>query len=89
MSRIGKQLIKIPEGVEVKINDNLISVKGPKGELSRELHPEIKAEVKDKEISITLKDNKSSNSAIWGTFRALIANMITGVSKGFEKKTDL
>jgi len=86
MSRIGKQLIKIPEGVEVKINDNLISVKGPKGELSRELHPEIKAEVKDKEISITLKDNKSSNSAIWGTFRALIANMITGVSKGFEKK---
>ena len=86
MSRIGKQPIQIPDGVEVKINNNLIFVKGPKGELSQELHPEIKAEIKDKEILITLKHNKSFNFAIWGTFRALIANMIIGVSKGFEKR---
>ena len=86
MSRIGKQSIQIPENVEVKISDNLISVKGPKGELMLELISEIKAEIKDEEVLVNPRDAKKVNPAIWGTFRALIANMITGVSKGFEKK---
>jgi len=86
MSRIGKQSIQIPDNVEVKINDNLIFVKGPKGELNQELNPEIKVEIKDKEILVNLKEDKKENAPIWGTYRALIANMVTGVSKGFEKR---
>lgn len=86
MSRIGKQSIQIPDGVEIKINNNLILAKGPKGELSRELHPDINAEIKDKEILVTLKEDKKDNNVIWGTYRALISNMVTGVNKGFEKR---
>jgi len=86
MSRIGKQPIQIPDGVEIKINNNLILAKGPKGELSRELHPDINAEIKDKEILVTLKGDKKDNNVIWGTYRALISNMVTGVNKGFEKR---
>jgi len=86
MSRIGKQPIPIPENVEVKINDGLIFVKGPKGELTRKIDSDISVEIKDREILVNLKDTKKGNSAIWGTYRALIANMVTGVSKGFEKR---
>jgi len=86
MSRIGSQPIQIPDGVEVKIDDNLIVVKGPKGELKQKIHPEIDIKIKDKEIIVKLEQSKKSNTAIWGTFRALIANMIKGAIKGFEKK---
>jgi large subunit ribosomal protein L6 len=86
MSRIGKQPIPIPENVEVKINDGLIFVKGPKGELTRKIDSDINVEIKDREILVNLKNAENGNSAIWGTYRALIANMVTGVSKGFEKR---
>lgn len=86
MSRIGKQPIQIPEGVEVKIDDNLVVVKGPKGELTQELHPEIAIEIKDKEVLVKLAEKSKKSSAIWGTYRALIGNMIEGVTKGFEKR---
>lgn len=86
MSRIGRKIIKIPDGVEVKINNNLITVKGPKGELSRELISEISAEVKDNNLLIGLKENKKGDSVLWGTNQALINNMILGVSRGFDKR---
>ncbi|MDP2934178.1 MAG: 50S ribosomal protein L6 [bacterium] len=86
MSRIGKKIIRIPDGVDVKVNNNLITIKGPKGELSRELISEISAEVKENNLLINLKKNKKGDSALWGTNQALINNMILGVSKGFEKK---
>lgn len=86
MSRIGKQPIQIPENVDVKIDDGLIVVKGLKGELKQKLHREIIVEIKDKEVLIKLKQTKKINNAIWGTFRSLIANMIKGVTDGFEKK---
>ncbi|MBU3923070.1 50S ribosomal protein L6 [Patescibacteria group bacterium] len=82
MSRIGKQPIIIPDNIDVKINDNLILVKGPRGELQETIHPDVSVEIKDKEI--ILKNN--NNSAIWGTMRSLIFNLIKGVSDGFEKK---
>lgn len=85
MSRIGKQPIKISEGVEVKLDDDLILIKGPKGELKQKLHPDIEVEVKDKEVIIKLKEGTKS-TAIWGTFRSLVANMLKGVTEGFEKK---
>ena len=89
MSRIGKQPIKIPENVEVKISEDLIMVKGPKGELSQKIKPEIKVELKDKELRINpIKETKSIR-ALWGLFRVLIFNMIKGVTEGFEKKLEI
>lgn len=83
MSRIGKQPIKIPEGVEVKISGNFISVKGPKGEISRRLHDSIS--VKQEGDSILTAPKDESSRALWGTFRSLISNMIEGVKNGFQK----
>lgn len=84
MSRIGKQPINIPEGVEIKIDKDLILVKGKKGELTQKLMSEV--EIKDKTIILKESQKTKESSALWGTFRALIANMVEGVSKGFEKK---
>ncbi len=86
MSRIGKQPVIIPEGVEIKIDKNLIMVKGKKGELTQKLTPEIRVEIKDKKIIIQELQKTKNSSALWGTFRALIFNMVEGVSKGFQKK---
>ena len=85
MSRIGKQAIKIPEDVEVKLDGNLLVVKGPKGDLSHKLNRDIDLEIKDKELLVKVKKGKKS-SVIWGTSRALMNNMVEGVTKGFEKR---
>ena len=89
MSRIGKKPILIPEGIEVKIEGNKITVKGPKGELQREIRPEIKFEIKDKEIFVLPKIETKKTKALWGTTRALLSNMIKGVKEGFEKKLEI
>ncbi len=89
MSRIGKKPIKIPQGVEVKINDGFVFIKGPKGELKRKIRPEIKAEIKEDEILINpTKEDKKTN-AFWGLTRSLVSNMVEGVSEGFEKKLQI
>jgi large subunit ribosomal protein L6 len=89
MSRIGKKPILIPQGVEAKIDGQKIVIKGPKGELSREIPPEIGIETKEGKISLQRRaDNKKSNS-LWGLTRALVANMIKGVSEGYEKKLEM
>jgi large subunit ribosomal protein L6 len=90
MSRIGKQPIDIPEGVEVKIDDQKITIKGPKGELSQEIHPQVLVTQKDKIIKIEVKDpEEKSQRALWGLFQRLISNMIEGVTKGYEKKLEI
>jgi len=86
MSRIGKKPINIPSGVEIKLQDGIISVKGPKGELSREVRPEIKVEITEKEVVVTSKVETKQTNAFWGLTRALIANMVEGVVNGYEKK---
>lgn len=89
MSRIGKKPILIPQGVDVKIDGRDVSVKGPKGELFLKVPFDIKAEIKDGQISVAaLKESKSA-SALWGTVRVLISNMIEGVEKGYEKKLEV
>ncbi|HLC90105.1 MAG TPA: 50S ribosomal protein L6 [Patescibacteria group bacterium] len=90
MSRIGKQPINIPTGVEVKFDGSQIVVKGPKGELKREIHPLVVVEQKDNELVVKVKDpeNKKQRS-LWGLFRRLIANMIFGVIEGFSKKLEI
>jgi large subunit ribosomal protein L6 len=90
MSRIGKNPIKIPEGVEVKIEGRELTVKGPKGELKQKIHPLVSIEEKDKKIVVNVKqpDNKRQR-AFWGLFASLINNMIEGVTKGYEKKLEV
>jgi len=89
MSRIGKQPITIPENVEVKIEGDLVIVKGPKGELKQQIRPEIKVEIKDKEIILKPVKFHKGTPALWGTYRSHLANMIEGVTKGFEKKLEI
>jgi len=89
MSRVGKKPITIPEGVEVKLEDSKVTVKGPKGELQREIRPEIEVEIKDKEITVKPKGKDKKTRAFWGMTRALLANMVNGVKDGYEKKLEM
>ncbi len=93
MSRIGKQPIIIPDKVEVKIDGVLVIVKGPKGELKRNLHEKIAVKVEDGKILIspTVSGDLMSKKigALWGLSRALVFNMIKGVTDGFEKKLEI
>lgn len=89
MSRIGKKLIKIPEGVEIRKEDRKIIVKGPKGELFWEVRPEVGVEIKEGEIIVSPKKETKKTNAFWGLTRTLIANMIQGVTEGFEKKLEI
>ena len=90
MSRIGKKPIEIPQGVKVEITEKEIKVSGPKGELKQVIHPEIKVEIKDDKILVSPKAELSKRGrGLWGLYRALISNMVTGVSKGFEKKLEI
>ncbi len=89
MSRIGKKPITIPSGVEVKIDGSTVSVKGPKGELKRDLRPEISIEMKDNEMVFTpIKDNKR-NRSFWGLTRTLVNNMVVGVTEGYVTKLQI
>lgn len=89
MSRIGKKPISIPENVEIKIERQNIIVKGPKGELQREIRPEIKLEVEKDKILVIPQKKTRGTKAFWGLTRALVFNMIKGVTEGYEKKLQL
>lgn len=89
MSRIGKKPVDIPEGVKVEQKDRCIKVSGPLGELQMDCHPRIKVKIDDTEGKILVENNRPQdrqNKQLHGTMRALIANMVIGVSKGFERK---
>ncbi|MGI6178292.1 MAG: 50S ribosomal protein L6 [Eubacterium sp.] len=87
MSRIGKMPIAIPSGVEVKVDENnVVTVKGPKGELSQQLSDKIKVTVEDGKIEFTRGSDERHERAQHGLARALVNNMVTGVTNGFEKK---
>jgi len=89
MSRIGKKTILIPKEVEVKIEGNLISVKGPKGELSRKVRPEVKVEIKEDKISVSIQTETKLAKSLWGLTQVLLSNMVKGVVVGFEKKLEI
>ena len=89
MSRIGRMPIDIPAGVTVKLDGQVITVKGPKGELTRTLHPNIKVTVNDNVITVERPNDEKENRALHGLTRALIANMVTGVSVGFKKELEV
>ncbi len=89
MSRIGKKPIEIPAGVLVQIEGRNVSVKGPKGELSREFRPEISLEQKENSILVGLRVNSKLGRSLWGLTRTLISNMIQGVTQGFERRLEI
>lgn len=85
MSRVGKQPINIPQGVTVDYKEPVITVKGPKGTLSREVHPKVQLSIQDGVISIAPKEESRDARALWGLTRSLVNNMVVGVSTGFTR----
>ncbi len=89
MSRVGRKVITIPSGVEIKQDGNKITVKGPKGQLERDFSSEITVKVEGNDINVTRPNDLPDIRALHGTTRAVLNNMIVGVSQGFEKKLEL
>jgi large subunit ribosomal protein L6 len=90
MSRIGKQPVTIPSGVTISVNnDNIVTVKGPKGELKQEIDRDIKVEINDNQLVLTRPTDQIRHRAMHGLYRALIANQVKGVTDGYERKLEL
>jgi len=89
MSRIGNNPIDIPEGVTIHFDNNIINVKGKLGELSQEINPAITLNIDENTITLSRKDDLKENRSLHGLYRALIFNMIHGVSQGYTKKLEL
>ncbi len=90
MSRIGKNPIEIPEGVEVKIEARELTVKGPKGELKQKIHPLVNIEQTDKQLLVKVNQPEDKRQrSLWGLFASLIKNMVEGVTNGYEKKLEV
>ena len=90
MSRIGKKPIEIPSGVQVQINERMVRVKGPKGDLSLELHNRVSAAMADNKVQVSVIDPEmKSDKALWGLSARLIEGMVVGVTKGYEKKLEI
>lgn len=89
MSRVGKAPVTIAKGVEVSINGTLVKVKGPKGELHQEIHPDIKVSIEEGEVLVERPSDQKDHRSMHGLYRALIANMVKGVSVGFKTELEL
>jgi large subunit ribosomal protein L6 len=89
MSRVGKEPITIPDGVDVKIKDNLVTVKGPKGELKWSHHTGMKVSLKDKMIIVERPAETKQFKSLHGTTRSCIANMVTGTNEGYKKTLEI
>ena len=89
MSRIGNKVITIPAGVEVSINDNFATVKGPKGELKQQFDKDMTFNIEGNEITVVRPSDSKRHRTVHGTTRAILANMIEGVSAGFKKELEL
>ncbi len=89
MSRIGKKPIAIPKGVEVRLEGVQLIIKGPKGELNLSIHPDVKLDMESGSISVSVVDETRESRSIHGLFRVLIDNMVTGVTKGFERVLEI
>ena len=89
MSRIGRQPIAVPAGVDVKIDGSTVTVKGPKGTLSRTVHSNMKVELDGAEIKVSRPDESNLNKSLHGLTRTLIANMVKGVTDGYSKELEI
>ncbi|MEW6444787.1 MAG: 50S ribosomal protein L6 [Pseudomonadota bacterium] len=89
MSRVAKQPITVPKGVEVVLDGQVLRVKGPKGSHDLSINPQVNAEIKDGAIQFSPVNEETSSNALAGTMRAIAQNMVTGVSAGFERRLQL
>ena len=89
MSRIGNKVITVPAGVEVNINDNFATVKGPKGELKQQFDKDMTFNIEGSEITVVRPSDSKRHRTVHGTTRAILANMVEGVSAGFKKELEL
>lgn len=89
MSRIGKLPVIIPDGVQVTLNDNVLTVKGPKGELTKQLHNEMEILIEGNSILVKRPSDSNTHKALHGLTRTLVNNMVEGVTKGFQKSLEL
>ncbi|UOR10595.1 50S ribosomal protein L6 [Halobacillus amylolyticus] len=89
MSRVGLKSLEIPEGVEIIQDNNTITVKGPKGELTRTFHEDITVKIEDNVLTVARPSDHKEHRALHGTTRSLIGNMVEGVSKGYEKNLEI
>jgi len=89
MARIGKRPIPLPKGVTVTVEGNTVKVKGPKGELQRTVHPELKIALENGELTVTRPSDEARHKALHGLSRTLVANMVEGTAKGFQKTLEL
>lgn len=89
MSRIGKLPIEIPSGINISVNKNIVTVKGPKGELSQAIEPGININIADSKATVERETNQKRHRALHGLYRSLINNMVVGVSKGFTLQQEL
>ena len=89
MSRIGRKPVPVPKDVTVQVNGNLITAKGPKGELSRSLHPAMMLSLDAGQVLVSRPSEQTMHKALHGLSRTLVANMVEGVSKGFEKVLEI
>ncbi len=89
MSRVGKKPIPIPDNTKILYKDKLITVQGDKGSLTRTLHPAVELQIEDRVVNVIIAQNDRRTRALQGLTRSLVANMITGVSKGFERVLEI
>lgn len=89
MSRVGKSPVVIPKGAEIALSDDAIIVKGPLGTLSQRCHPLVGVKIEDGKVTFEVRDDSRESNAMSGTLRAIVNNMVTGVTKGFERKLTL
>lgn len=90
MSRIGKQFIVLPAGVEVDIQAGQVAIKGPKGALTLNLHPDVRVARENQILKVAVKEpEEKKDRALWGLFASLLKNMITGVTAGYEKRLEM
>ncbi len=89
MSRIGKLPINIPAGVTISVANDVVTVKGPKGELTQEINPNISVAIEGNECVVTRPNDERQNRAMHGLYRSLISNMVVGVSEGYKKTLEL
>ena len=89
MSRVAKQAVELPSGVEIKIDGQAVTVKGGKGSMQHDVHSSVEIKQDDKVLRFAPKDGSKISMALAGTMRALVSNMVTGVSEGFEKRLQL